>query len=261
MTRARTNLIRLGAVALASGATLGFVAATGAGAATTPGSAGNSGTNAVPATLAGIKAKAAADVTDRVNALNAAIAKVNGAKGLGSGQSTLASYLGADIVPLQQLNQRIQGDATVAQAAEDFGTIFTDYRVYVLVLPASRIAAGADRATTTVVPALSAGATKAQARVNPGNQAELQPLIDDLNSQIGTATNATNGLAATVLANTAAQWNADHGLLGPSKSSGQAAVGALEKGRSDVKQIVQDLRGTADAGLHGGAVAGTTTTG
>ncbi len=57
----------------------------------------------MPATLAGIKAKAATDVTDRVNALNAAIAKVNGAKGLGAGQGTLVSYLGTDIVPLQQL--------------------------------------------------------------------------------------------------------------------------------------------------------------
>ncbi len=241
MTRARTQLI---AIVLASGATLGTVGAAGAGAAS-PGAAGNSGTNAVPATLGGIKAKAATDVTDRVNALNAAIAKVNGAKSLGSGQSTLVSYLGADIAPLQQLNQTIQGDTTVAQAAKDFGTIFSNYRVYVLVLPASRIAADADRATTTGIPALSADATKAQARVNQGNQAELQPLIDDLNSQIGTATNATNGLAATVLALTPAQWDADHGLLGASRSSAQAAVGALEKGRSDVKQIVQDLGGTA----------------
>jgi hypothetical protein len=238
MTRARTHLI---AVALASGATL----ATGAGAAATPGSAGNSGTNAVPATLAGIKAKAATDVSDRVNALNAAITKVDSAKGLGAGQGSLVSYLGNDIVPLQQLNQTIGGDTTVAQAAKDFRTIFSDYRVYVLVLPAARIAADADRATTTAIPALSADAAKAQARVNPGNQAELQPLIDDLNSQISTATNATNGLAVTVLAFTPAQWNADPGLLGTSKSSEQAAVGALKKGRSDVKQILQDLRGTS----------------
>ena len=115
--------------------------------ATTP--AGNS---AAPTTLAGIKAKAATDITDRVNALNAAIAKVNGAKGLGSGQAALASYLGADIAPLQQLNTTIQADTTVQQAAHDFGTIFSDYRVYVLVLPAARIAADADRATTTAIP-------------------------------------------------------------------------------------------------------------
>jgi hypothetical protein len=245
--RTRTNLIRLGGVALAAGATLGAVAAAGAGAgaATTSGSTGSSGASAVPTTLAGIRAKAATDVTDRVNALNAAIAKVNAAKGLGTGQGTLVSYLGNDISPLQQLNQTIQGDATVQQAAQDFGKIFTDYRVYVLVLPASRIAADADRVTTTAIPALTADATKAQSHVNPGNQAELQPLINDLNTQISTAANATNGLAGTVLANTAAQWNANNGLLAASRSSDRAAAAAIKQGRSDVRQIVQELKGSS----------------
>ena len=72
------------------------------------------------------------------------------------------SYLGTDIAPLQQLNQTIQGDSTVQQAAHDFGTIFSDYRVYVLVLPASRMAAAADHATTTAIPKLTADAAKAQ---------------------------------------------------------------------------------------------------
>ena len=102
---------------------------------------------------------------------------------------------------------------TVQQAAQDFSTIFTGYRVYVLVLPASRIAADAYRATNTAIPKLTADSSKAQGLVNPQNQAQLQPLIDDLNAQIGTATNATNGLAATVLAFTPAQWNANHNLL------------------------------------------------
>ncbi len=154
------------------------------------------------------------------------------------------SYLGADISPLQQLNQTIQGDSTVQQAAHDFGTIFSDYRVYVLVLPASRMAADADHATATAIPKLTADAAKAQSRVTPANQGTLQPLIDDLNGQITTATNATNGLAATVLAFTPAQWNANNALLAASKASDQAAAGALQKGRADVAQMVQ-LRASA----------------
>jgi hypothetical protein len=210
----------------------------------------------------GIKARAATDITDRVNKLNGAIARVNGAKELGAGQGTLVSSLGTDILPLQQLNQKIQGDTTVAQAAQDFGSIFNGYRVYVLVLPASRIAAASDRATATAIPNLTSYAANVQARANPGNQAQLQPLIDDLNSQIGTATNATNGLAATVLAFTPAQWNADHDLLAASRSSDHAAIGALEKGRSDVRQIVQDLKGLATSGTpgHAGSTSDSTTT-
>ena len=230
----RTHRIRLGTVVLASGATLMAGAAAGAA---TP-----SGTNAAPTTLAGIQAKAATDVGDRANALNAAIGRVNGAKGLGASQAGLASYLGADIAPLQQLNTTVQDDMTVQQAAHDFGTIFSGYRVYRLVLPAAHIAADADHATTTAIPNLTADATKAQARVNPANQATLQPLVDDLKNQISTATNAANGVAPTVLAFTPAQWNVDNALLQASRSSDQTASAALQKGRADVKQMVQDLK-------------------
>jgi hypothetical protein len=163
MPHARTRLIRLGAVALASVATLG--AMTGRAGAATPGSSGNSGASAVPATLSGIKAEAAADIANRVNDLNAAIAKVNGAEGLGAGQDTVVSYLGADIAPLQQLNQTMQGDGTPQQAAHDFGTIFTGYRIYRLVLPAARIAADADHATTSAIPNLTADADQRHQRV------------------------------------------------------------------------------------------------
>ncbi len=252
MPQARRRLTRLCAIALASGATLGAVAGTAGAAAAS--AAGSSGPSAVPATLAGIKTKAATDITDRVNDLNAAIAKVNAAKGLGASQATLVSYLGTDKAPLQQLNQTIQGDSTLDQAAHDFGTIFSGYRVYRLVLPAARVAAEADHATTSAIPNLTTDAAKAQARVNSANQATLQPLVNDLDNQIGTAASATSGLAATVLAFTPAQWNADTTLLNASRSSEQTATGAIEKGRADITQLVQDLK--AD---HAAATSTTTT--
>ncbi len=276
-SQARTHRVRRGTAALASAAVLGIgvgvgavaggvgagVAGAAAGAAAGTGS-GNSGSTAVPATLAGIKAKAAADVTARVNSLNGAIGKVNAATGLGSGQSTLASYLSADSAPLQQLNQTIQGDTTVQQAAKDFSTIFSGYRVYLLVLPSARIAADAFQATTTGIPRLTTDAAKAQGYVNPGNQAQLQPLIADLQSQIGAATSATNGLASTVLAFTPAQWNANHDLLSSPRSSAQTANTALKKGSSDVQQIRTLLKGSAPtaggvSGSHNDLGGGTTT--
>jgi hypothetical protein len=254
MSSAHPHLIRLGAAAVASATILGM-AAGAAGAASAPSggagsvsASGNSGASAVPATLDGIRAKAHEDITNRVNDLNAAVAKVNAAKGLGSGQAALVAHLGADVTPLQQLDQKIQGDTTVQQATLDFSTIFTGYRVYVLVLPASRIAAVADRATNTVIPRLTASSSKAQERVNPQNQAQLQPLIDDLNSQISAATHATTGLSAAVLAFSPAQWNANNNLLSPSKSAAQTALAAVGKGRSDVMQIRQVLKGPAAAG-------------
>ena len=257
MSTARTRLIRLGTISLASVALIGPATAAGA-AAPTSGPAGSGGSSAVPDTLGGIKAKANTDSTDRVQALDSAIAKVNAAKGLGSGQATLAAYLGTDVTPLQQLNQKIQGDATVRQAAHDFSTIFGSYRVDVLVLPASRIAADADRVTSTVVPALTAASSKAQELVNPQNQAQLQPLIDDLNAQVSAASSAANGLAAGVLAFSPAQWNANHDVLSPARSSDQTATAAVARGRSDVRQIRQLLRGPGLRARSGTATTSTT---
>ena len=168
MSSARTHLIRLGAAAVASATILG-AAAGAAGAATTP--SPGSGPPDPRATAAptpsrppspGSRPRRPPTSPTGSNDLNAAIAKVNAAKGLGSGQATLVTYLGTDIAPLQQLDQTIQGDTTVQQAAHDFSTIFTGYRVYVLVLPAARIAADADRATTTAIPQLTADAAKAR---------------------------------------------------------------------------------------------------
>ena len=84
----RTHLIRLGAGALASGAALGDgrrwppTPPAPAGATSSRATARRS---AIPPTLTGIQAKAATDITERVNDLNAAIAKVNGGQGLGLG--------------------------------------------------------------------------------------------------------------------------------------------------------------------------------
>jgi hypothetical protein len=223
------------------------------------GTSGGSGSSAAPATLSGIQAKASAEITQRVNSLNAAIAKVNAAKGLGSGQSTLASYLGADIAPLQQLNTKIQGDTTLQQARDDASTIFSGYRVYLLVLPAARLAGDSDRTTSTVLSKLTSDSSKARARENSSNEAQLAPLISDLNAQIGAATNATSGLASTVLGYTPSEWNGNHELLSPAMSSAQTADAAVKQGRQDVVQIVEILRPGLAGGVRGHTSSTTTT--
>lgn len=252
----RRQLVRVGAVGVVSGIVLGLAAGVAGAAAPSDGS-GSTASSATAATLSRIQSKASADITRRVSSLNAAIAKVSAAKGLGSSQSTLASYLSADIAPLQQLNTKIQGDASIAQARQDFSTIFSGYRVYLLVLPAARIAGDADRISATVVPKLTAESSRAQAHENTSNQAQLQPLIADLNTQITVATNSTNGLTGTVLGYTAAEWTANSALLSTAKSDDQSAHAAVKKARQDVMQIKQILRSAS--GVAGGASEGGST--
>jgi hypothetical protein len=200
---------------------------------------------ATPQTLSDIQSKAARAISLRANDLNAAISKVNADWRLGSDNAALVAYLQADIAPLQALGQKIAGDTSESTAAADYATIFTNYRVFALVLPAVHIAGGSDQIDVTTVPTLTAVATKAASHLNSANRALLQPLINDLNAQITAATNTTAGVSATVLAYTPSEWNANHDLLASGHSSVQSARNDIAKADADVKQIAAVLKSAA----------------
>jgi hypothetical protein len=170
---------------------------------------------------------------------------VQGDTRLGADGGVLASYLQGGIAPLQALGQKIAGDTTEGAAATDYSTIFTNFRVLALVLPAARLAGSVDVRQNTTIPKLTTLSSKAASRVHTTNAAVLQPLIDDLNAQIADASQSTAGIAATVLAYTPAQWNTNHDLLALARGSAQAANANIAKARADVKQIATDLKGAA----------------
>lgn len=103
--------------------------------------------------------------------LTAAIARVNAAKSLGSEATTLQSYLQADITPLQQPGEKIASDTTAASIRADGKTIFTNYRVLALVLPAARLAGSITVIQDQVLPRLEATSAKASSRETAANQA------------------------------------------------------------------------------------------
>ncbi|HEY1826804.1 MAG TPA: hypothetical protein VGF87_02230 [Acidimicrobiales bacterium] len=226
-------VIRLGAAALASAAALATSGAM-AGASTA--------STQTPQTLAQIQAKAATAISDRVNDLNAAVAKVNANKNLGSDAATLDAYLQRDLGPLQALGTKIAGDTTVSQAQADYQDIFEDYRVYALVLPAAWQAGNADGITVTAVPALQSFSSKAQSKVNATNQATLQPMIDSLNTDISGATSNSSGVSSTVMSYTPLDWNNNHSILSATKATLTTANGDVKSARSEVQQIRQFLK-------------------
>jgi hypothetical protein len=240
------QVIRLGVVAMSSAAVLG-AGAVSAGA-TTP-------STTSPQTLSGVQAKAAAAITARVNALNAAVSDVNADKSLGTDQSGLDTYLQRDIAPLQALGTKIAADTTLAEAQADAAGIYTDYRVFALVLPAAAQAADTDRITVTTIPAFTAFSAKAQSDVTANNQATLAPMIASLNTDISGATNATSGLASTVMGYVPSQWNANNGLLGPTKAQLATANGDVKSARTEVQAIRQYFKSS-----HPAVVAPTTPT-
>ncbi|HEY1828928.1 MAG TPA: hypothetical protein VGG38_01665 [Acidimicrobiales bacterium] len=228
------RIISIGALALGSAAALAVGTGSLAGA--------SSPSASTPPTLQQIQAKAGAAISQRVSALNTAVAKVDAAKNLGSDQAGLVTYLQRDIAPLGTLGQKIEGDTTVSQAEADYVDIFEDYRVYALVLPAADLAGRADAITVSALPALTAFSSQAQSKVTPTNQPTLQPMIDTLNGDISGATNASSGVASTVMSETPYDWNQNHSLLDPAKASVSTAEGDTKSARNEVQQIRQFLQ-------------------
>jgi hypothetical protein len=243
----------IGAAALALGLGAGPSIGAGAGALAPPAASAPFGTaaTATPVLLAStvsaqslpaVQARAAKAISRRVDSLNAAIAKVTADKDLGSGQAVILQHLQADVPALQQLGQKIAADTTVTAAQADVATIYSDYRVYALVLPATRLAARSGAITTTDLPQLTARSAALAAKENPADQATVAPLVADLNTQIGGASSAASGVAASVEGFAPAQWNANHALLSAARASFQTARGDVRAARQDMVKIRSALR-------------------
>jgi hypothetical protein len=158
----------------------------------------------------------------------------------------LLATLNADLSGLTALRATIAADTTAAQARTDYQKIFTDYRVYWLVLPQVHYAAAADDITTAVLPRLTDAQTKLAALLAGPDAAKNTPAVQaamtDLVNQIAAATTVTTGLSATVLAYTPAQVNANHNLMRQARQTLQSARTDIKAARADVATIAGALK-------------------
>jgi hypothetical protein len=198
-------------------------------------------------TLASIQAAAAAAIARRLASLSVAINEVNNnAVITPADKATLLATLNGDVTGLTALGVTIAADTTVKQAASDYSKIFTSYRVYALALPQVRFAAAADDMTGAVLPKLTDAQTKLAALlagVDSGkNTPQVQAWMADLAKQITAIGTETNGLSATVLAYTPAQYDANHALLSPARAALAISRNDIKTARSDISNVVQALK-------------------
>jgi hypothetical protein len=172
-----------------------------------------------------IKAQAANWITTRIRSLGSEISTVQSLSFLGADGTTLTTNMQSDITGLQALGSKIQTDTTVDQARADAGDIFTQFRVYYLVLPVASSVINADHVDSVLVPQMNQYISQLQADQNPSNQGVIGPLVSGIQQEVQVATSATSGLSGQILAFTPAQWNADHDLLAPSR----AAIASADK--------------------------------
>jgi hypothetical protein len=239
--------LRTAAIAAATGAVLAIGGVAGpavAGAATpTPATPGT----ATSAKLVTIQAAAKLAVANRIAALNEAIPEVSANQVVtAADRAALLTILNGDLNAITALGAKIAADTSAAEASADYQTIFTGYRVYALALPQVRYAEAADDLAGGVVTSLTAAQSTLAALLAGADSAKnttaVQAWMSDLGHQISAITSATNGLSATVLADTPAQYDANHALLSQPRASLAGARTDAETARSDVANVLKALQ-------------------
>jgi hypothetical protein len=200
------------------------------------------------------KAFAAALILERLNSLQVAIKKVQGDNYLGSDGATLVSDMQADITGLQTLAATISGETTVAEVVASIHLIYSEFRVYYLMLPVTKDVVVVDNAVNVKLPALANSISLLQGAENSSNQAVLAPLIANMQSQSGIVTGATAGLSAQLLSYTPAEWDANHGLLNGASAEILITARAFVNADRDWREASRYLR------HHGGGTTTTTST-
>lgn len=234
----------VGTTLIGTAAVIALVAGTGApafadGTSTPAPSAGKS--------LSAIQAEAKIKTTARIGALTTAIAKVNAAKDISSSdRATILGTLNGDLAGMNTVEAKIAADTTAVTAAADYKTIFTTYRVYAVAIPQSRLAAAADRMTSTSIPKLTDAQSKlAAALAGPDaskSTPELQADLADMSAQIASATSSLSGIAAQALAVTPSAFNSNHSVLQPVRSAVKAAIADLKKAAADGKTVLAAIK-------------------
>jgi F5/8 type C domain len=203
-------------------------------------------------TLAEVQAEAAQAISVRLAALQAAIKTVQGESFLGADATTLVNEMQADITGLQALGTKIAADTSVSQAITDADLIFTQFRVYYVMLPVVHDVTSIDYIVNVDVPALTKDIATLQGEENSSNQPFIAPLISGMQSEAQIATGATTGLSAQLLAYTPAEWDSNHRLFSTAQT-------AIQTGQRAVNLAVKDWD-RANAYLRSHPTTTTTTT-
>jgi hypothetical protein len=203
-------MVGLGLAAVPAVASTGVVAAV-----TAPTPAATAAGDRLPQ----VQARGEAAIDRRLVSLTAASAKVTAAKGLTDAhRRTLLAAMAADTTGLTALRATIAADTTVAAAKAHDRSIFTDYRVYAVVLAQAGVVRGSDRLTSDALPKLQ----KAHdALVAAGKDATK---LATMQQDIDAATSGITGVADAAIAVTPAAYDANHAVLTPMRTSLTQAV-------------------------------------
>jgi chromosome segregation ATPase len=197
--------------------------------------------------LTNLKTKGAAEIDRRVANLEAALAKFADSKNLTQSDiAELSKQIQTELTNLKALKAKLAAETDIAAARADVQSIVTDYRVYALVLPKTRLVASADRFTAaeTKLTALHDQLeTKAKAQTSSSyslSAAEVK--LQDMSAKITDAKAKSDSLVAKLLALQPTDYNANHTVLVAYRESLKTAQTDLKAARDDAKSVIDGLK-------------------
>lgn len=152
--------------------------------------------------LAAVKARAEVTIDLRLRVLRGDATLVTRAKHLSDAdRSALAAVIGQDITGLTALRAKIAADTDTATVRTDAATVYTGYRVFLLLEPQLRTVISADSIVAGAQTVTSAASALSTSLTSAGTlTADETALLATVTSDAAAATTAVNGEVSAILA-------------------------------------------------------------
>ena len=192
---------------------------------------------AASAKLDDAKSRADKEIDRRIAALNDMNTRVGAMQQVTAAfKQGLAANVSTQIQQLTALKAKIDADADVSTLKTDVRSIADNYRIFMLVMPQSRIAAAADREVTLITMLNQLGAklqTRLAASASSGaNTSQLMATLKDMSDKLSDA--GTQAQAAVSVSATLTPDNGD-------KTKMAQNTAALKTARADIQAAQKDL--------------------
>lgn len=186
-------------------------------------------------------------ITSRINTLNTLLKALTNSPHLStSDKAALTAQINAEISSLNQLKTKIDADTSIQTLRTDIQSIYTEFRVYVLIVPKVHLMRVADR-LSDAINKLSAYADALQTKIDVAKTqghdvTSLTATLTDMRSQIAKAKTDLAAVESKIMSVTPDQYNSDKTVVTSARDSLNAARTALHTALKDGNQIRQGLK-------------------
>ena len=194
-----------------------------------------------------IISKGDTEISRRLTTLNSLSSKISSAQKLSAGDSsTLSSEVSTEVSGLTTLKTKLDADTDLATAKSDAQSIFSDYRVYALIVPKVDLVRTADSQQVTEGQ-LTTLAGKLQSRITADQTAgkdvsALQSELSDLNTKVSAAQTISAKIETGVIGLQPSDYNSNHAVLSGDRDQLKTAQSDIKAANTAAKNIVASLK-------------------